>query len=130
MRKIKLLSVLTLFTFTLSARGQIKNDHIMLGRHLAEKELKAALTRKESFNVVNNKAPIIKDSLTAIKIAEPILFNIYGKKDIMKERPYEVYLVKNFWVISGTLPKGYLGGTFLIIIDSRNCKVIEITHGK
>lgn len=130
MGKKKLLPVLAFLTFTLTASGQIMNDHVISGRYFAEKELKEALAKKEPYNVVNNKIPIIKDSLTAINIAEPLLFSIYGKEDIIEERPYEVYLINNFWIINGTLPKGYLGGTFLIIIDSRNCKVIEITHGK
>jgi hypothetical protein len=30
----------------------------------------------------------------------------------------------------GTLPTGYLGGTFLIIIDSRNCQILKLIHGK
>ena len=59
-----------------------------------------------------------------------MLFSIYGKDNIIKQSPYEIYFIDNYWVIGGTLPKEYLGGTFLIIIDSRNCKIIRITHGK
>jgi len=68
--------------------------------------------------------------LTAISVAEPILFSIYGKDNITKQRPYEIYFIDNYWVIAGTLPKGYLGGTFLIIIDSKDSEIIRITHGK
>ncbi|HNI44451.1 MAG TPA: YbbC/YhhH family protein, partial [Chitinophagales bacterium] len=78
----------------------------------------------------DNKTAIIKDSLTAINVAEPILFSIYGKDNITKQRPYEVYFKDNYWLITGTLPSGWKGGTFLIIIDSRDCKVIRISHGK
>lgn len=130
MTNIKAIYFLTLLTFTLNACGQKKNDRTLLGKSYAEQELKSALTGKSQHNVIDNKTSIIKDSLTAINVAEPILFSIYGKDNITKQRPYEIYFIDNYWVIGGTLPKEYLGGTFLIIIDSRDCKIIRITHGK
>lgn len=130
MTNIKAIYFLTLLTFSLIACGQTKVDRTMLGKSYAEQELKSALTDKSQHNVIDNKTAIIKDSLTAINVAEPILFSIYGKNNIAKQRPYEIYFIDNYWVIGGTLPKEYLGGTFLIIIDSRDCKIIRITHGK
>ena len=102
----------------------------MLGKSYAEKELQSALTDKSQHNVINAKTVIIKDSVTAINVAEPILFSIYGKDNITKQRPYEIYFIDNYWLIGGTLPKESKGGTFLIIIDSRDCRIIKITHGK
>ena len=130
MKRIKTIYVLMLLIFTLTACGQTKGDRTILGKSYAEKELKSALTDKSQHNVVDNSTVIIKDSLTAINVAEPILFGIYGKDKIIKQRPYEIYFIDNYWVICGTLPKGYVGGTFLIIIDSRDSKIIRITHGK
>jgi NTF2 fold immunity protein len=127
---IKVIYFFTLFTFTLTACGQTKGDRTILGKSYADKELKSALTDKSQHNVIDNKTVIIKDSVTALNVAEPILFSIYGKDNITKQRPYEIYLIDNYWVIGGTLPKEYLGGTFLIIIDSRDCKIIRITHRK
>ena len=130
MTNIKAIYFLTLLTFTLNACGQKKNDRTILGKSYAEQELKSALTGKSQHNVIDNKTSIINDSLTAINAAEPILFSIYGKDNITKQRPYEIYFIDKYWVIGGTLPKEYLGGPFLIIIDSRDCKIIRITHGK
>ena len=130
MKKMKTIYVLMLLIFMLTACGQTKGDRTILGKSYAEKELESALTDKSQHNVVDNTTAIIKDSLTAINVAEPILFGIYGKDNIIKQRPYEIYFIDNYWVISGTLPKEYVGGTFLIIIDSRDSKIIRITHGK
>jgi hypothetical protein len=121
---------LAILMFTLTACGQTKNDRIIAGKLYAEQELRAALTDKSQPNVIDNKTVIIKDSLTAVNIAEPLLFSIYGKDNIIKQRPYEIHLLDNYWVINGTLPKERVGGTFLIIIDSRDCKIIKIIHGK
>lgn len=106
------------------------SDRSHLGQKNAQDELAEAL-KNEGHNVVDNKSVIIKDSITAIHVAEPILFGIYGKDNIIKQRPYEVYHFNNYWVIMGTLPKQYhAGGTFLIIIDDRNGTILKITHGK
>ncbi|TPG33882.1 YbbC/YhhH family protein [Flavobacterium pectinovorum] len=119
---------LCLLLVSLSSCSQ--NKRLVLGKEYAQEELKRALSKEVQHNIINNKTILIKDSVIAIKIAEPILFEIYGKQNIEKQRPYEIYLLQNYWVISGTLPEDYLGGTFLIIIDSKNSKIIKITHGK
>jgi hypothetical protein len=117
-----------LFAFSLNACSQ--NDRSSLGKNFAESELKLALSKESQHNVIDNNNVIIKDSSTAVKIVEPILFSIYGKENIENQKPYETYLIENYWIITGTLPKGMLGGTFLIIIDARNSKVLKISHGK
>jgi hypothetical protein len=130
MTTIKTFYLLALITLTLFACSQTKDDRTILGKSYAEQELKSALTNKSQHNVIDGKAVIVRDSLTALNIAEPILFSIYGEDNITKQRPYEIYHVGNYWVIGGTLPKDYLGGTFLIIIDSRDNRIIKLTHGK
>jgi hypothetical protein len=119
---------LILLAFSINAFSQ--NNRSVMGKSYAEKELKLALSKKTQHNVVDNKNAIIKDSSTAINVAEPILFGIYGKQNIESEKPYETYKIGNYWVIAGTLPEDALGGTFLIIIDARNSEVLKITHGK
>jgi hypothetical protein len=73
---------------------------------------------------------LIKDKETAISIAETIVFQFYGKENIIKERPYECYLIEGFWYISGTLPVDMMGGTFEIIINAKNGQVMKLFHGK
>lgn len=130
MTKMKGIYLLILLTMSLISCEQKKSNRIILGKSYAEQELNLALSDSFSHNVIDNKIVIIKDSLTAIKIAEPILFSIYGKDNISNQSPYETYFIDNYWVIIGTLPNGWKGGTFLIIIDSRDCRIIKITHGK
>ena len=99
---------------------------------------KIKLSEKETLKEINDstlhnaigKDEIITDEKTAISIAEPLLFNVYGKKNIVKQRPYKIGKVQNYWVISGSLPKPQIGGVFKIIIDSKNGQVIRLTHGE
>lgn len=130
MNFIKSILTLLILTIYLTACGQNKSDRLILGKKYAEKELKSALSDTTTHNVINTKTTIIKDSLTATTIAEPILFGIYGKANITKQKPYEVYHIDNYWLLTGTLPKGSVGGTFLIILDDRNSQIVRITHGR
>ena len=112
------------------AYGQSEVENLKLDKKYAEKELELALSAKKQHNVLDFKEVIVKDSLMATTIAETILFGIYGETNIVKQKPYKIYHIKNYWVLCGTLPKNMLGGTFLIIIDDRNSQVIKITHEK
>jgi hypothetical protein len=73
---------------------------------------------------------LVNDEKTLIEITEPILFQVYGKGQILNERPYEIYLFGDYWIMNGTMPRDMKGGTFTIAINRRTCKVIGITHGK
>lgn len=128
--KLNNVLIICFLVFSLTIYGQSANDRLTLGKQHAEKELESTLNDINRHNVVKSETIIIKDSLTAIAVAEPILFGIYGESNITKQRPYEIYHIDNYWVISGTLAKGRKGGTFLIIINDRNSQVIKITHGK
>lgn len=67
----------------------------------------------------------------AIDFTELILFNLFGKEAIESQKPYNIGKSENYWLLTGTLPKEMQkGGTFLIVFDSRDCKIIRITHGK
>ena len=123
----------TYIFITLGCLGNIFNSsaqnfdgRLVIGEKVAKQEIKESLK--------GNAKPfydtLITEKSTAIAIAEVLLFKIYGKENITSERPYEIYRIDGYWFISGTLPKGYLGGTFIIIINSINGEVIKLIHGK
>jgi hypothetical protein len=130
MTTAKAIYFLAFLMLTLTACGQQQNARTILGKSHAENELKSALSDRTRYNLVDNKTVVIKDSVTAISVAEPVLFSIYGKDNIIRQRPYETYFIDQYWIISGTLPEKSVGGTFLIIMDARNNQIIKITHGK
>ena len=74
---------------------------------------------------------IIRNTRDLVNIAEPILFSIYGRKNIVGERPYYAKLIGDYWEMSGSLPSGYsLGGTFFIVINRKTCEIVNLFHGK
>jgi hypothetical protein len=112
-----------LFIFSCTKNPEIFKENNDL-KH-AESELKNALINNE---ILPDK--VIPDSQTAVDVAENFLFNIYGKENIIQQRPYNLNLIDDYYIIEGTLPKNTLGGTFLIIINSKDGKIIKLTHGK
>jgi hypothetical protein len=120
-------SLFIFLVLSLTSCAQNLNSRIVLGEENAKKVVKTAVADKQYRPFYDT---LIKTKETAIAIAEPILFSIYGRKDIIKERPYECYLIDGYWYISGTLPKGWLGGVFEIIINSKDGGVIKLIHGK
>ncbi len=103
------------------------NEHDTLGEKIAREQLHEALTGKGQ---VFTWKTLIKNKSTAISIAEPLLFDVFGKEQIISEKPYEVYLIDGYWYISGTIPKGSSGGGFEIILSAKNAEIIRLTHYK
>lgn len=98
------------------------------GENNSRKQLKMFLN-DSSVNSVPVEI-LIKNKQTLIQIAEPILFAAFGRESVVSERPYEIYLFGDYWLMNGTMPRNILGGTFSIAIDRRTCKVVGISHGK
>ena len=104
---------------------------VMLGRRWAEVQLKKALNEKNDAKIIiGEKAKPLNDSVAAVEAAEKILFKTYGKENIEKQKPYQIYLINNYWILFGSLPEDSLGGTFLIILDKRDSRVLKMEHGK
>ena len=110
---ISLLVLVPFFSF-----GQTDYRHV----------IKQALADKSGKEVCVNM--VVPDKQTAIAVAEPILFKVYGQNQIVGEKPYNVSLIDGYWVLTGSLPKGWLGGTFLIILSAKDGRVIKLTHYK
>jgi NTF2 fold immunity protein of polymorphic toxin system component len=127
MKITKIISFLIITILPIISLGQNIKEREVLGEENARQAIKKALNDKSYKPFYDT---LIKDKGIAIAVAESILFKIYGKKNIIKERPYESYLIDGFWYISGTLPKNYKGGVFEIIISAKDAHVKKLTHGK
>lgn len=117
-------------SFSMPIFAQESDDRIYLGKKNADYQLSEVITNNKLHNIINSENQIIKSEETLIKIIEPILFDIYGKENIERQKPYEINDFEDYYVVNGTLEKGRRGGVFLIIIDKRNAQILKITHGK
>jgi hypothetical protein len=94
-------------------------------------EYYSELAKGERYSTLNWKPTLIDNEEMAIKIAETYLFKIYGKKEILRQQPYNIDLINNCWIIVGTMPSYFIkGGVFEIAIDSRNGEVLGLIHGE
>jgi hypothetical protein len=75
------------------------------------------------------KGGLVPDKDTTIRIAEAILFPIYGEKDVREQRPYQIQLKGGKWIIDGAPPPaGAVGGSFHIVFLQHDARVLEIGH--
>ena len=123
--KVRMIFIV-LILITQTACGQTNNPNP--GFEYAKSQLKEALTNKTERQILADT--LISDKETAIAISEAILFKIYGKENIIKQKPYEINKIDEHYIINGTLSDNAIGGTFLIILNAKNSQVIKLTHGK
>lgn len=83
-----------------------------------------------------SKKVVVPDEQTAIKIAEAVLYPIYGI-DIDESKPLKAKLDENLgvWKVEGTLPnvddtQDTLGGVPYVLIQKKDGKVLAIWHTK
>ena len=115
---------LILFTCSLLSFANRALDEQTIIKHLQEVCRDSSYAHYPAAGYLGNEA-------TAVQVAEPILFNIYGKDHILEQKPYQVHQIDSVWVINGTLPVNYTnGGTFFIVLNKKDGKVLSISHGK
>ena len=71
---------------------------------------------------------LVPDKETAIKIAEVVLFRLYGEEDIIAQRPYKVKKRDDIWWISGTLKPNEFGSAFNIAISKQTGGILHLEH--
>lgn len=79
MKYLKLIPYFILLLFTLNATSQFIKEKKVFKNNFIDKQLKIAKANQSSDYILDNKALIIKNKIIAIKVAEPILFSIYGE---------------------------------------------------
>lgn len=104
-----------------------ETERLKITENQARKIVAESLSDSTFHNVIGLK-PILTKKEQAIEFAEFVLFGVYEKNNIEEQKPYNIFLINEYWFLSGTLPKGMRGGTFTIIIDSRNFRIVRLTH--
>jgi NTF2 fold immunity protein len=82
----------------------------------------------DDYRVPLPKGGLVPDKETAIKIAEVVLFRLYGEEDIISQRPYKVEQRNDIWWINGTLKKNQLGSVFGIAISRQTGAILHLEH--
>ena len=77
---------------------------------------------------------LIRNQKTALAIAEPILYSIYGEEDVKSKMPYHCYIEDGYWhvYVSSAQKPGAItfGGTHGIILNAKNSEVVSLIRTK
>src|SRR3989449_11700766 len=72
----------------------------------------------------------VPDSGTAVRVAVAVWIPIYGASQIRSEQPYVATLKDGVWTVTGTLPRGMVGGTAEARIAKSDGRILFVLHGK
>jgi hypothetical protein len=76
------------------------------------------------------KAGMVPSARTAATMAEAVAEGIWGEQTIRNERPYEVTDTPAHWIVRGSLPEGWKGGVFEVVLQKRDGAVVSASHGE
>lgn len=87
------------------------------------------------FKSIEDKKPdpmqaLVPDELTAISVAEAVGGAIFGKKKMRSQRPFIAFEVGGYWLVSGTLPKGWLGGSVFVKLRRSDGAIVQVGHSQ
>lgn len=72
----------------------------------------------------------VPDKDSAIGLAVVVWQSIYGKEQIEKQKPYQAIRVDDCWYVTGSLPRGWIGGTAEAVIRVHDGSFLNVSHGK
>src|SRR5450432_1332962 len=123
---MKFFTTLLLFPFFSFSQQKIDSSRLSKDEMYAQREIGDALLKP---GICFSNDTLLADKEEAVDYAEIILFRVYGKGQIISERPYNIYKARGYWFIDGTV-KEEKGGAFEIIFNSINGQIIRLCHGK
>jgi len=95
--------------------------------------LVGAHSQTESAPSLRPKEGFVPNAETAVRVAEAVLFPVYGEKKILSERPFKAALEGDVWTVAGTLHCGAPqcnGGTAEVKISRSTGEILQMTHYK
>lgn len=131
MKLITLLILFILLSFSFEGIAQKNFVESPSGKQVAQSQLNQTLFSERVGNVVNPKSSLIKTDQTAVAVAEPLLFSIYGEKTTVDSRPYDVQKIDNCWIVLGKSAReaaGSGGGYFLTILNEMDSRVVRMDY--
>ena len=76
-----------------------------------------------------NETGIIKNDSMAYNLSSLIISSIYGEECFRSESPAHIRLINDsVWCVSGSLPKGDVGGTYSMLIDKYSGRILRVWH--
>ena len=76
-----------------------------------------------------NSSPSISKK-AVLKVFREKLYQTYGRKNIDRQKPFQLHFIDGYWVIFGTLPRNRVGGVFEAIYDVNERRIVHVMHGK
>jgi len=114
---------------TISARASDEAKHYYQTSEGEARQAVEEAKKGEHHNVLDHSGAVPTKE-TAIELAVAVWSPIYGRDKIAKEAPFQAIRVDDCWFVTGSLEKGWLGGTAEAVIAVADGRFLMISHGK
>ena len=89
-----------------------------------------AVAQQPAPHSVVPRGGFVPDERTAVRIAEAVWGPIYGEEAIARQRPIKAVLKGEVWVVTGSLPPGWLGGVAIAELSKRDARILRVSHDR
>jgi len=103
-----------------------KTEDDMYAKAAAE-HVREALAQKDPL-LWKKGALVVPNADVAKAIHRAVAGAVYGKADVDSERPFRAVRSGDYWVVFGSLPRGWVGGTAITVIRASDGRVMRIIH--
>jgi len=108
-----------------SALAATKEDQI--DREWAAEKVREALRQREP--ILDGKgALVVSSAAVAEAIHVAVASAAFGKATLREQRPFHAIRSGDYWVVHGSLPPGFAGGTAVTVIRARDGAVVWLFH--
>jgi hypothetical protein len=109
----------------ISASAGTKPDQI--DREWAAQTVRKALRQRTP--ILDGKgALVVSSAAVAEAIHVAVAGAVFGKATLREQRPFHALRSGDYWVVYGSLPPGFAGGTAVTVIRARDGAVIWVFH--
>ena len=74
------------------------------------------------------RAIVVPTASVAEGIHAAVVRGVFGDATVREQRPYHAVRSGNYWVVHGSLPAGFTGGTAVTVIRARDRAVLWVFH--
>jgi hypothetical protein len=113
----------------IAARASDDADHYYQTSDAEARQVVEQAKKGEHHNVLKHSGAVPTKE-TAIALAIAVWSPIYGRDQIGKEAPFQAIRVDDCWFVTGSLKKGWVGGTAEAVIEVADGRFLMISHGQ
>jgi hypothetical protein len=116
--------------FAMNLYSQNFKGRTKVGKDFANIQIKRSTNDSSKYNICDKNKLLLPDKKAVIEYSEIYLLEYDDKDKINNQKPFEIYLIDNYWYVRGTMKTGAFGENVTLIINAVGKKIIREHYTK